>query len=1455
MITMKNDGQIAPGVMRRLTWINIFIQFSLPLVTTFTSAIASESKKPELKFYQTQTYTLGYNESVVSVAKKYNIPLEELRKLNQFRVFAHGFDHLQPGDELDVPIADVGQGNISGKGNMETEGVQAQKIVGYASQAGSFLSNHPNSSAASAMAKGIATGAVNADVQKWFNQFGSARVQFNVDNDLSLKNSQLDLLLPLSEQKNNILFSQGSFHRTDDRNQANLGVGYRRFANDWMLGGNAFLDYDISREHTRLGMGVEYWRDFLKLGINSYQRLTGWRDSSDLTDYEERPANGWDIRAQGWLPNHPQLGGKLVYEQYYGKEVGLFGKDNRQHNPHAITTEINYTPVPLLTFSAAQRQGKSGNNDTRLGIDAKYQFGVPWIQQIDPDAVMGMRTLTGNRYDLVDRNNNIILEYRKKETIHLKTASLVTGQPGETKSLGVMITSKYSVERVEWTDGGLVAAGGEIIQNGREQSVVLPPWRSGSAANNTYMMGAVAVDKKGNTSNRSETQITVQEPAVSTTNSTFMPANSTLTAGSESSQVLTLTIKDDQGNAVSVDPDNIKLDTGRLKSASVSPPVPVMGQNGVFRVTVAAGIDRETVTVTPVVANMKLSPATIVITSGEAVPQHSSISIDKSAYTSGDDMKVMVMLQDAAGNPVIGQSSELTDATVNVPDARLKTGSTWKDNGNGTYTAIYVAEQAGTGLIASIHLPDWTTKKDATLTYTIVASTVADERFSSINVDKVKYVAGSDMMVTVKLQDAAGNPVNGQESTLTDNTVTVEHAVPKSNSIWTDNNNGTYTRTYKTNLAGMDLKAAVKLTNWTVKKDTTYDITASMIPDENTSGITTDKSMYSSGSNMVVKINLRDAGGNPIGGKASELTSGIITVPHATAQGGWTDNNDGSYTAGYIAGQKGSGLKASVKLASWVNPKEMDTTYDIVTTNIPDENKSSITVDKASYISGDDITVTVILKDNEGNPVSGQVSALTAGAVTVPHATLKPGSIWTESSDGTYTATYIAGLAGTNLMASVQLASWMSQKDATQAYDISSSNVADEELSGIKVDKTNYTAGDNIIVTVTLLDAWSNPVTGYSDSLSASTVTVPNAIMGSSQWREDSEGIYTATYIAQSSGTSLQAYMKLTEWTKEKDAAGVYNIYASTTPDASEGNSTFVATPKSIVANNSATSTLTFTAKDVGGNLIIGLSDVSFGVTAAGGDSSRVSVGPVSESNGVYTATLKGTLADEYTVVPIVNGSPVSGLSDTVTLTVAVQSIQVNGYTFAVDAGFPKTGFLGAKFTVTLNGGKPTDYDWDATASWVHVDNNGVVTFSGQGSSSLVTITATSRADRRKTLSYVFSLTDWWIPGESQNLNWSDANTWCINQGMSLGTRLQLGGTAMSYPENNTRGTVGSLWSEWGDLHSYPDSGFPGDNDIAWTSEVNSPAYYYNISLKSGLVNYNLSSFQAHAVCRKGGSF
>ncbi len=419
-----NDRQILCGMgikLRRLTaGICLVTQLVFPMAAAAQGVVNAATQQPvpaqiAIANANTVPYTLGALESAQSVAERFGISVAELRKLNLFRTFARGFDNVRQGDELDVP-AQVSKKNLTPPPGNSSDNLE-QQIASTSQQIGSLLAEDMNSEQAANMARGWASSQTSGAMTDWLSRFGTARITLGVDEDFSLKNSQFDFLHPWYETPDNLFFSQHTLHRTDERTQINNGLGWRHFTPTWLSGINFFFDHDLSRYHSRAGIGAEYWRDYLKLSSNGYLRLTNWRSAPELNnDYEARPANGWDVRAEGWLPAWPHLGGKLVYEQYYGDEVALFDKDDRQSNPHAITAGLNYTPFPLMTFSAEQRQGKQGENDTRFAVDFTWQPGSAMQKQLDPNEVAARRSLAGSRYDLVDRNNNIVLEYRKKRT-------------------------------------------------------------------------------------------------------------------------------------------------------------------------------------------------------------------------------------------------------------------------------------------------------------------------------------------------------------------------------------------------------------------------------------------------------------------------------------------------------------------------------------------------------------------------------------------------------------------------------------------------------------------------------------------------------------------------------------------------------------------------------------------------------------------------------------------------------------------------------------------------------------------------------------------------------------------------------------------------------------------------------------------------------------------------------
>ncbi|WP_222848032.1 adhesion domain-containing protein, partial [Raoultella terrigena] len=245
------------------------------------------------------------------------------------------------------------------------------------------------------------------------------------------------------------------------------------------------------------------------------------------------------------------------------------------------------------------------------------------------------------------------------------------------------------------------------------------------------------------------------------------------------------------------------------------------------------------------------------------------------------------------------------------------------------------------------------------------------------------------------------------------------------------------------------------------------------VPDGAQSSIVTDRTSYTSGEDMTVKVTLKDASDNAVTGASSSLTTETVTVANATLKSSsWTDNGDGTYTATYTAVTVGTNLKAAVKLSGWSGSAE-SAAYAI-TAGVPDGAQSSIVTDRTSYTSGEDMTVKVTLKDASDNAVTGASSSLTTETVTVANATLKSSS-WTDNGDGTYTATYTAVTVGTNLKAAVKLSGWSGSAESA-AYAITAGTLT------LSLSEGKVKVGDNITLKV-------NYVPNSSLSFSIDSVT------------------------------------------------------------------------------------------------------------------------------------------------------------------------------------------------------------------------------------------------------------------------------------------------------------------------------------------------------------------------------
>ena len=648
---------------------------------------------------------------------------------------------------------------------------RANKVASFAVSAGQSLANNN----ASSFAVNTLSTQATKEVVDWLQQYGNARIKLNVDDSFSLKDSSFDFLYPWLDTQDYVLFSQTSLHRTDDRNQTNIGLGIRHFTPDnAMLGGNVFYDYDLSRSHSRAGFGVEYWRDYFRLGVNTYFGLSDWKDSRDIDDYLERPANGWDFSAEGWLPAYPQLGASIQFEKYYGKNVGLFGSDNLQENPYAVTGGISYTPVPLIKFSAQHKQGQSNVHDTTFGVEFNYRPGVSLAEQLSSDNVAVMREVQNRRYDFVERNNNIVLEYKKKHALKISLPESVQGDGESIIPVTLTINNASGgIKSVQWNDSVFTAAGGKISGNGTSWQVTLPAYKSEGV--NSWNVGATVQDNRGNVSNYAVMNISVINSGVSTADSSFMldgDSSPTISADGQSTHPIVLSLKDSNGKALTGLTDDIEMsveftadsNSARQRETVTAPSLGAVEEisAGVYRSVLTAGSQAGTVRVTAKVMDKTF---TLSIKQTAATEPDSEVSAVLTAAPAeqvvGYNINLQLAVKDSQGNAITGDNT-LSFYALNQAEGVEFGAVTEKD---GVYSATVTSKRAGKiriGVKSGSHNFSGIEKE---------ISFIEDRTqfaFSRIEASKNNALADGKQQntVTVSLADRFGNVVPGYAVTL-----------------------------------------------------------------------------------------------------------------------------------------------------------------------------------------------------------------------------------------------------------------------------------------------------------------------------------------------------------------------------------------------------------------------------------------------------------------------------------------------------------------------------------------------------------------------------------------------------------------------------------------------------------------------------------------------------------------
>ncbi len=1093
---------------------------------------------------------------------------------------------------------------------------------------------------------------ITNNTQKWLSQFGTAKINLNVDHHGHLDESSVDLLVPFYDDKDHwLVYSQYGYRHKDSRDTVNLGIGTRLFINNWMYGANTFYDNDLTGNNSRFSLGGELWTNYLKMSANAYFRLSDWHNSRDLTNYYERPANGYDLIADMYLPSMPSLGAKIKYEQYFGGNVALFGTNNRQKDPYAATIGVNYTPVPLITAGVDYKLGKEGKSDGIFSLNVNYRFGVPLSEQLSPENVSSLRSLAGSRYDLVERNNNIILNYLKKQQ-HLRLlvpVMEISGYGGEVKP--IQIQSDNPFKNVTWDIPELFQKSGGIIniESTNGYTIQLPEYQP-DGKNDYTIIGTSKDDQQS-----VQIQIHILQRNISLSVDTTDP----LIADGKAKYVYTATLlgadkktpienakliwdTDKKDPGLKLKPDSEATDKNGQQTATLTSTTPLSD------IQVSVSINGERVT-----TDKKAS-----FTESSSSYRVTGVTVDKEGplYNNGaDSYTFTATVVDAHGKPVADKPIDIDWQTDKAEvGLKLTKQSHSVSNAQGQVTATLTSTAAVKDVQVSAKAAansSWVEAdrkvsfEELSASYYVASVTVDAEK------DKAHYNNGSDSYTfTATVKDGHGNLVVGQPVDIdwqTDPTPAGLKLTKQSHSV--SNAQGQVTATLTSTAAVKDVQVSAKAagnSSWVEadRKVSFEELSLSYRVSSVKVAVDKDPVRYNNGTDSYTfTATVVDGHGKPVADQPIDIdwqTEPTVDGLKLTKQSNSVSNAQGQVTATLTSTAAVKNVQVSAKVAanpSWVEADRKVSFEELSLSYRVSSVKVAVDKDPVRYNNGtDSYTFTATVVDAHGRPVADkpiEIDWQTDKAVAGLKLTKQSNSV--SNAQGQVTATLTSTAAVKDVQVSAKAAgnsSWVETDRKVSFEELSASYYVASVTVDADKDKAHYNNGsDSYTFTATVKDGHGNLVVGQPVDIDWQTDPTPAGLKLTKQSNpvSNAQGQVTATLTSTAAVKDVQvsaktAAQQTAENANEKVSFTEYSAsyyVASVTVDAEKD--------KAHYNNGSDSYTFTATVKDGHGNLVVGQPvdiDWQTDPTPAGLKLTKQS-NPVSNAQGQVTATLSSTAA------------------------------------------------------------------------------------------------------------------------------------------------------------------------------------------------------------------------------------
>jgi len=433
-------------------------------------------------------------------------------------------------------------------------------------------------------------------------------------------------------------------------------------------------------------------------------------------------------------------------------------------------------------------------------------------------------------------------------------------------------------------------------------------------------------------------------------------------------------------------------------------------------------------------------------------------------------------------------------------------------------------------------------------------------------------------------------------------------------------------------------------------------------------------------STTTVTVTLKDGSGNPMAGKTVTLASSRGASDTISAASGLSSTTAGVVTFTVKSSTPGTSVFTATDVSDTITVSQ---TASVTYTAVPAVNAGNSTVTAApSTLFADgtsSATVTVTLKDGSSNPIAGKTVTLASNRGASDTISAASGQ---SSAAGVVTFTVKSLTTGTPVLTATDTSDGNLTITQTATVTFTASPPVNAVLSTVTATPGAALAdgASPATITVTLRDNSSNPVAGKTVTLASSRSAADTISAASGP--SSAAGLVTFTVT---SATPGDAVFTATDTTDTVVMTQTATVTFGPVPPVNADYSTVTATPGTLLADGTATSTITVSLKNNSNDPVAGKT-VTLASSRGATDTISAATGQ-SSSSGVVTFTVKSSTAGApvFTATDSTDSITVSQTATVIFTTVPAVSA-ANSTVTATPGSLFADGTHTATVTVTLKG-------------------------------------------------------------------------------------------------------------------------------------------------------------------------